>query len=611
MSALAGLAAALLPPEQGGPEPERVAAAARALIGGMPVPARAGLGAALAGLEVASLARNRRTLRSARAPDRVAVLEGIAAAGIPGTLLVDALKTAVLMAWGAEEYAGEIAATGRAHEPARPDPALDLTPGHEAGDRLRCDALVIGSGAGGAFAARALARAGHEVLVVEEGERWTVERIRRTRALERFAGLYRDRGATFAAGLPPIALPIGRAVGGTTVVNSGTCYRPPAAVVRRWRDEHGLRLAADGLERRLADVEDTIGVAPVPADVMGRNGKLALAGAEALGWESGPLRRNAPGCRGACQCAIGCPNNAKAGVHLNALPQACEEGARVVSELRVERLVVEGGLAAGAVARTPEGREVRVDARVVVAAAGATETPALLRRSGLGGHPRLGRGLSIHPGVGVAGRFAEPVLAWHGVLQSAGVEELHEREGVLIEATSTPPGMGSMTLPGVGGELLGRLEAAEHQATLGAMIADAPAGRVVGARRPLPVYRLARRDRGRLRVALDAMARVLLAAGADEVELGGGLGGVRSEAELAPALERLDVRRLHLAAFHPTGTAAAGADPARHPVEPDGALRGARSVWVADASILPSCPTVNPQLSIMALAAGVGEAAAA
>jgi choline dehydrogenase-like flavoprotein len=105
------------------------------------------------------------------------------------------------------------------------------------------------------------------------------------------------------------------------------------------------------------------------------------------------------------------------------------------------------------------------------------------------------------------------------------------------------------------------------------------------------------------------MARVMLAAGADEVELGGGAPVVRSPAEIEGAIERLDVRRLRLAAFHPTGTAAAGSDPGRHPVDPDGRLRGVDGVWVADGSIVPSCPGVNPQVSIMALAAGVGEAA--
>jgi choline dehydrogenase-like flavoprotein len=106
------------------------------------------------------------------------------------------------------------------------------------------------------------------------------------------------------------------------------------------------------------------------------------------------------------------------------------------------------------------------------------------------------------------------------------------------------------------------------------------------------------------------MARVMLAAGAREVELGGGTPTVRDEAEIEATMERIDINRLRLAAFHPTGSVAAGADPSRHPVDGEGRLRGVDGVWVADGSILPSCPGVNPQVSIMAMAIGVGEAAA-
>ncbi len=246
----------------------------------------------------------------------------------------------------------------------------------------------------------------------------------------------------------------------------------------------------------------------------------------------------------------------------------------------------------------------------MVVAAGAIPTPPLLRRSGLGRHPRLGRNLSIHPATGITAGFEQEVVPWSGVMQSVGIEELHESEGVLIEATGSPPGMGAISAPGYGTHLLGRLNRAPNRAMIGAMIADEPSGRVFGSRAPLVSYRLAKADERRLAVAIEAMARVMLAAGAKDVELGGGAPAVGSEAELEAAMQRLDVRRLRLAGFHPSGTAAAGSDSARHPVDPQGRLRGVEGVWVADGSILPSCPGVNPQISIMAIAAGVGEAAA-
>jgi hypothetical protein len=609
MSALGDVAAAILPPETGGPDPERIAGVARRMVSRMPAISQAGLAASLAGLEAFALARTGRRFRALAPERREALLGEIARLG--GSPALDPVKSIVLLAHGADAYAEEIAAVGSRHEPSRPDAALTVIPAAEWPRSSSCDVIVVGSGAGGAFAARELARAGFDTVIVEEGERWTVDRLRASHPLDRFAGIYRDGGTTMAFGNPPIALPLGRAIGGTTVINSGTCYPPPVAVAAAWHEHHGLALAnPELLGARVADVEATIGVAPAPMEVLGRNGELSLAGAAALGWQGAPLRRNAPGCRGACQCAIGCPNNAKGGVHLNALPQACEAGARIVSGLHVRRVTVEGGRATGVEARRPDGGEARISAPIVVVAAGAIPTPPLLRRSGLGRHPRLGRNLSIHPATGITASFEEEVVPWRGVMQSVGIEELHEREGVLLEATSSPPGMGAISAPGYGTHLQQRLDRAANTATLGAMIADAPSGRVFGGRAPLVSYRLAPADERRLSVAVGAMTRVMLAAGANEVELGGGVPAVRSEAEIDSALEKLDVRRLRLAAFHPGGTAAAGSDPAVHPVDPDGRLRGVDGVWVADGSILPSCPGVNPQVSIMALAAGVGEAAA-
>ncbi len=605
------VASALLPKEVGGPSPDEVAYATAPLLRAMPATSVAGVAAGGLALRAAARLRHGRAINELHPSERAALLEAIEGGPAGGAAAFDAIKALLLLGWGGRSYQGEIAEVANAHPPSRADGELDLVDAGAVPERLRCDAVVVGSGAGGAFAARELARAGREVIVVEEGERWDVGRIRATPSTIRFARLYRDGGTTVALGRPSLALPIGRAVGGTTVVNSGTCFRPPDAVQRHWHDDHGLALAEpEALAERLDEVERLIGVAPVPLEVMGNNGRLALAGAEALGWSSAPLRRNAPGCRGSCQCAIGCPNNAKAGVHLTALPEACADGARIVQRLRVDRIATEGDGASGIVGRDHAGRAIRIDAPLVIASAGATETPPLLRRSRLGRHPRLGRGLSIHPSLGIAGSFDEPVVAWRGVLQSAGIEEGHERDGVLIEATSTPPGMGSMTMPGVGEELLEALHGADHLATLGGMVADAPSGRVLGARRSQVVYRLAREDERRLRVAVEMMGRVLFAAGAREVLLGGAAPTVRSPDELDGAVADLDMRRMHLAAFHPTGSCAGGDDPARHPADATGRLRGVRGVVIADASLLPSCPRVNPQLSIMSIAAAAAAAAA-
>lgn len=597
--ALEGAVAAILGADDPA-EVARVAARVADLSGRLPWPARVGIRSGSGLLDAAARVLTGRRLDELDPERREAVCTTLA--GRPaGAFLLDTLKVPLLLA----------DATRRAAPPldvdAPEDPPLDCVPAEEWPSCATADAVVVGSGAGGAMAARTLARAGLRVVVVEEGRHHPTREFREREPLDRWLDLYRDAGATMVFGRPPILMPMGRGVGGTTVVNSGTCYRTPERVLARWRGVHGLEVA-ERFDPYLDEVERTLRVAPQPVDVLGRNGALALLGAERLGWQASPLRRNAPGCVGHSQCAVGCPSGAKNGVHLNALPQACASGARILTRARVERVLVDRGRAGGVRATRADGTWLEILAPIVVVAAGAVETPTLLRRSGLGEHPRLGRGLAVHPAVSLAGRFAEPVVAWSGVLQSVGIEELHD-QGILMEATGTPPGMGSFVLPGVGRRLRRQVESADHLALLGAMIADGPSGRVHGRRRPFMTYNLSDGDAATLRQAIVAIGRVLFAAGAEEVLTGLPRHPVvRDLPELAAAVSATPTRSLHLAAFHPTGTAAMGRDPQRAPVAPDGRLRGVHGVYVADASVLPSCPEVNPQLSIMAMALAVADA---
>ncbi|BBU24482.1 GMC family oxidoreductase [Mycobacterium xenopi] len=609
--ATAAFGVALLPEEHGGPSAALLVERVERYVNQLPMSSRLALRGGLLAIQVTGHLMTGRSLSQLSPETRANVLRRLASLGPDASAALEGLKAVVLMANGADTYATELFARAREHEPARPDAVLNVISSIDSPSVVTADAVVVGSGAGGAMVARTLAQAGLDTVVVEEGRRWTVDEFRSRHPIDRFAGLYRGAGATVALGRPAIVMPMGRAVGGSTVVNSGTCYRPPLTVQRHWRDEYGLGLADPAqLSGYLDEVERTLQVAPVPLEIMGRNGTLLLVGAEALGWRAAPIPRNAPGCDACCQCAIGCPRNAKFGVHLNALPQACVAGARILADARVERVLHTAGRTCGVRARRPDGTAVDVLATTVVVAAGATETPTLLQRSGLGAHPRLGRNLALHPAVALAGHFEDDVFAWRGVLQSAATQELHEDSGVLIEATATPPGMGSMVLPGYGTDLLSWLDRASHVATLGAMVADEGVGRVIRgpASGALVRYDITRTDADKLMVAIEAMGKLLFAAGADQVLTGLPAGAtVNSVTALQEVLRRTNPKSLHLAAFHPTGTAAAGADAQRCPVDQRGRLRGIGGLWVADASILPSCPTVNPQVSIMALALAVAD----
>src|SRR6266540_25353 len=280
---------------------------------------------------------------------------------------------------------------------------------------------------------------------------------------------------------PAIPTPVGRAVGGTTVINSGTCFRAPDDVLAGWRDEHGIEWAA-GLDGDYAEAEEIMWVRTVDPERMGRNGQLLREGAEALGVSHEPLRRNAGGCYQCSSCPSGCRLDAKRAAHVSYLPRAVAAGACVRAGVDACWVSFENGRAIGldCVIRARGGtRPFRVRAgRAVVMAGGAFGTPELLLRSGFRAPSgQLGRNLRIHPACWVGARFDQEVRGWDGVMQSYAVSEWEDR-GILLEATFTPLAFGAQWLPGTGAQHAERVLAYDRIASTGVHLSDRSAGRV-------------------------------------------------------------------------------------------------------------------------------------
>lgn len=486
---------------------------------------------------------------------------------------------------------------------------------------LTCDTVVVGSGAGGGVVAGELAAAGDDVIVVEKGpylDRADYDGLE----VPALARMYEQRGAlTTADGA--VSVLAGSCLGGGTTINWAGAFRTPEEVLEEWAREHALpHLLTPDFREAFVRLEEALEIGTDRGRHNAQNEAL-VRGCRALGYPVEDIPRNTrrpadeAEWRALGFSPFGDRYGTKRGMLETYLARAAEHGARILADTEVERVLLVGGEAVGVegVYRPADGPPVRVTvrARRVVVAAGAIHTPALLLRSGIV-HEHLGRHLHLHPTVSVAARYPDPVEPWYGPMMSAVSNAFTHLDGPYGPKLETPPihaGILGLALPWAGGRAY--KAAMRHARHVGAFIVltrdrDGGEVRLDAAGRPVLHYRLSRFDAAHLLRGVVEAARIHLAAGAEEVYF---------PHHRAATLRRGDdpevffaelprwgwsPNRFALFSAHQMATARMGGDAARHPVAPDGQVRGTRSLYVADASAFPSASGANPMLSVQALA---------
>src|SRR5688500_8155393 len=198
------------------------------------------------------------------------------------------------------------------------------------------------------------------VVMLEDGEAWTTDDFN-ARPRDMTAKLYRDAAQTTTVGNVPIVLPLGQSVGGTTTVNSGTCFRTPTPVLEMWRERFGLeQLTPEELDPYFRRVERILNVSQVPPEIAGNNALVVKRGADALGWSGDFIYRNVRGCVGSGVCTFGCPTSAKQSTNLSYVPRAWDAGATTYTGTRAQRIDMRGGRATAVHATTKGGGTVHI-----------------------------------------------------------------------------------------------------------------------------------------------------------------------------------------------------------------------------------------------------------
>jgi hypothetical protein len=263
---------------------------------------------------------------------------------------------------------------------------------HGDNTKLKCDVCIVGSGAGGSVLAYELTRAGYDFFVLEAGGYETSETFDQNE-LSMMSRLFDEYGTASTSDLSFVLLS-GRTAGGGTTVNWMTCIKPPMEVLKEWESTYGISgLSGPDFQIEIAEVWDTLKVNPNESQ-RNANNDVLWRGCNTLGYKEGvdysQIFRNALGCKERCAfCTFGCSYSSKQSTLLNYLPMAFKNGAKFLFNFKVERIVVEGGIAKGVegkfISRNGSGEsyDLKISSKVVVVACGSIKTPTLLLKSGI------------------------------------------------------------------------------------------------------------------------------------------------------------------------------------------------------------------------------------
>jgi choline dehydrogenase-like flavoprotein len=456
---------------------------------------------------------------------------------------------------------------------------------------FNCDILIVGSGPGGSVTANELTAAGLDVLMLEEGPISTpTDTSSFAKDLQQ---LWRNNGLTAALGGSPVSYAEGRCVGGGSEINSAIIQRTPGNLLNQWAHDYSIEEFG---EHALAPYYDKAFDAIKARAIGGISNPLSeilINGATALNWSIRNLERSDD-------------VDGKRSMAATLLKSALERRLRLIAESRVDQIIFKGNKAVSvkATAKDVEGQKypILVYFKHIFIAAGAVHTPALLLRSGV--KTNIGRSLRLHPTLKALAYFPQLIEAQKHILAPYAVTEF--MPDIRLGSSVFRPGVFGMALAE---DWLNRAHLQTKMnncAIYYAMIRAKGVGRIYavpGFRDPLVTFRLTNEDWGLLKKGLESLSKLLFSAGATEVfpSISGHPGLLKEQLETYnPLLEKLP-KYANLFTIHLFSSCPMGENQERCATNSFGKIHHLENLYIADASLIPEAPGVNPQATIMAI----------
>jgi len=497
------------------------------------------------------------------------------------------------------------------------------------------DAVVIGTGAGGAPLLARLARAGLKAVALEAGQHWAAARDFATDEHSQRKLFWTDE--RLSAGQDPVPFGSnnsGIGVGGSTLHYTAYVPRPQPDDFQLYT-EFGVGvdwpIGYEDLEPYYEELETFLGVSGPASYPWGKARRSAYAlpplplngaaqlmqrGCAQLGIRtspapnaalSGPYFQEGVGWRAACTnrgfCQAGCTTGAKASMDVTYIPLAIHYGAEIRAESFATRLELDPAGRIASVIYDHHGVEQRQKCRYVFLCAGAIETPRLLLTNDLGNSSmQVGQNFMVHTGMQVWGQFEEDVRPYKGIPGALISEDTHRPEqvdfagGYLLQSIGVMPVTYATQLArgrGYWGEALMRcMRGYNHTAGIN----------ILGDCLPYPGNYL------ELSGEMDARGlpkpRIHFSFGENERRLTAHAEKIMREIwRLAGATDVWSFNR----GPHTIGTCRMGHDREKAVVNSEGQSFDIPNLYIADNSIFPSALSANPALTIMALSLRIAD----
>lgn len=495
---------------------------------------------------------------------------------------------------------------------------------YQDGQVVRTKVCVVGSGCGGMTLAKKLSKQGVEVAIIEQGGYYMSASFD-NRELNMSAKVDAERNLATTSNGDTLLL-YGNNVGGASVHYWADSYRTPEDRLKLWADKYGMEgHTKKDLDPAWDELESALNIHEATEEYYNpMNLKLRKA-AQELGWEGAPIPQARKNCQKSGHCMQGCYFNAKQSQLVTHLPEALEKGAKLYADLRADALEWEGGrvkkIRASIIDRrsnSPNGKTVTIEADAFVIAMGGFNTSAfMLRQEGFQTRfPALGKHFGMNPSAFSYGLYNEDIILWRNIPAAWGVEKFrlatyntagsYKEGGYLLVANQTQPAATAATMGGFGeethewmrqlpkvGSTIGWID--DHEDELGQVTVDANGKRNI-------IYPYGPVTQQILRDLLKKQALITFQTGAKKVLLADYRGTTLTSVKDIAKIDNLPVTNsnLLLAAPHPFGGCRMGKSIQTSVVDSSHRVHGFDNLFIADPSVFPTGPSVDPSLTIMA-----------